>query len=177
MSNQETSATSGAPEETAAKQPEVMPSLEEMLQTAERKAQEHYDAWMYAKAETENIRRRGFEEADKARKFAVEGFSGELLAVKDALEAALAVESANLESLRSGVDLTLKQLSSVFTKFNIQEINPLGEKFDPHKHQAMAMVEADAEPNTVVMVMQKGYSLNERILRPALVSVAKAKDA
>lgn len=175
MSNQETSPTNEAPQ--APHETETMPSMEEMLQAAELKAQEHYDAWMYAKAETENIRRRGFEEADKARKFAVEGFSGELLAVKDALEATLAVENANLESLRSGVDLTLKQLSSVFAKFNIQEINPLGEKFDPHKHQAMAMVEADAEPNTVVMVMQKGYSLNDRILRPALVSVAKAKDA
>jgi molecular chaperone GrpE len=175
MSNQETSPVNEAPQATP--ETEVMPSLEEMLQAAELKAQEHYDAWMYAKAETENIRRRGFEEADKARKFAVEGFSGELLAVKDVLEAMLAVESANLESLRSGVDLTLKQLNSVFTKFNIQEINPLGEKFDPHKHQAMTMVEAGAEPNTVVMVMQKGYSLNDRILRPALVSVAKAKDA
>ncbi len=177
MSNQETSATPEMPETPSATQPEIMPSLEEMLQAVELKAQEHYDAWMYAKAETENIRKRGYEEADKARKYAVEGFSGELLAVKDALEATLAVENANLESLRNGVDLTLKQLSTVFSKFNIQEINPLGEKFDPHKHQAMAMVEADAEPNTVVMVMQKGYALNERILRPALVSVAKAKDA
>ncbi len=176
MSNQETSPETPGTTENAP-QGETMPSMEELLQAAELKAQEHYDAWMYAKAETENIRRRGHEEADKARKYAVENFSGELLAVKDALEATLAVESANLESLRSGVELTLKQLGNVFEKFKIQEINPLGEKFDPHKHQAMAMMEADAEPNTVVMVMQKGYALNERILRPALVSVAKAKDA
>jgi len=175
MSNQESSPANETPQTTP--EIEVMPSMDEMLQAAERKAQEHYDAWMYAKAETENIRRRGYDEADRARKFAVEGFSSELLAVKDALEATLAVENANLENLRSGVDLTLKQLSTVFTKFNVQEINPMGEKFDPHKHQAMAMLEAEAEPNTVVMVMQKGYSLNERILRPALVSVAKAKDA
>ena len=175
MSNQESSPANETPQTTP--ETEVMPSMDEMLQAAERKAQEHYDAWMYAKAETENIRRRGYDEADRARKFAVEGFSSELLAVKDALEATLAVENANLENLRSGVDLTLKQLSTVFTKFNVQEINPMGEKFDPHKHQAMAMLEADAEPNTVVMVMQKGYALNERILRPALVSVAKAKDA
>ena len=174
MSNQENSA---APEQQAEQQPEVMPSLEEMLQEAERKAQEHYDAWMYAKAESENIRRRGHEEADKARKFAVEGFSGELLAVKDALEMALAVENATLENLRSGVELTLKQLNNAFEKFKIEEINPAGQKFDPHKHQAMAMVEADAEPNTVVMVMQKGYQLHERVLRPAMVSVAKAKDS
>ena len=179
MSNQETSPLNESPQAAPGTAPETetMPSLEELLQAAELKAQEHYDAWMYAKAETENIRRRGHDEADKARKYAVENFSGELLAVKDALEATLAVESANLESLRSGVDLTLKQLSTVFEKFKIQEINPLGEKFDPHKHQAMTLVPSDAEPNTVVMVMQKGYALNERILRPALVSVAKAKDA
>ena len=178
MSNQEINAnpeTGNTPSEShASPGPETMPSLQEMLQEAERKAQEHYDAWMYAKAETENIRRRGHEEADKARKFAVENFSSELLAVKDALEMSLAAENASIESLKSGVELTLKQLATVFEKFKIAEINPLGEKFDPHKHQAMAMVEADAEPNTVVLVMQKGYQLNERILRPALVSVAKA---
>jgi len=179
MSNQENSA---APEQNPAPesaQPEVMPSLEESLKAAELKAQEHYDAWMYAKAETENIRRRGHQEAENARKYAVEGFSGELLAVKDALEAALAIENASLESLKSGVELTLKQLETVFGKFHIQEINPLGEKFDPHQHQAMTMVaaDADAEPNTVVLVMQKGYALHGRILRPALVSVAKPKDA
>ncbi len=173
--NPETESTPQANPESPA--PETMPSLEEMLKEAERKAQEHYDAWMYAKAETENIRRRGHEEADKARKFAVENFSGELLAVKDALEMSLAVENATLDSVKSGVELTLKQLASVFEKFKIAEINPLGEKFDPHKHQAMAMVEADAEPNTVVLVMQKGYQLNERILRPALVSVAKPKES
>lgn len=156
---------------------DAAPSPETLLKEAELKAQEHYDAWMYAKAEAENIRRRGHQEADNARKFAVEGFSGELLAVKDALEATLAAEGASLESLRSGVELTLKQLSAVFEKFKIQEINPAGQKFDPHFHQALAMVEADAEPNTVVMVMQKGYALHDRVLRPALVSVAKAKDA
>jgi molecular chaperone GrpE len=156
-------------------QVEVMPSLEEMLAEAERKAQEHYDAWMYAKAEAENIRRRAHEDTEKARKFALEKFSGELLSVKDSLDAALNVESATVESYKSGVELTQKQLSSVFEKFNIVELNPLGEKFDPHKHQAISMVEADAEPNTVVQVLQKGYTLHERVLRPALVMVAKAK--
>lgn len=175
MSNQENSASPEASE--SGEQAEVMPSVEESLKVAELKAQEHYDAWMYAKAETENIRRRGYQEADNARKFAIEGFSGELLAVKDALEATLASENASLESLRSGVDLTLKQLAMVFGKFQIQEINPVGEKFDPHQHQAMAMVEADAEPNTVVLTMQKGYALHGRVLRPALVSIAKPKDA
>jgi molecular chaperone GrpE len=176
MSNQEISnIPETEPPIPEAPAPETMPSLEETLKEAERKAQEHYDAWMYAKAETENVRRRGHEEADKARKFAVESFSSELLAVKDALEMALAAENAGIDSLRSGVELTLKQLSSVFEKFKIEEINPVGQKFDPHKHQAMAMVEADAEPNTVVMVMQKGYQLHERVLRPAMVSVAKAR--
>ena len=165
-------------DEATAEQPsgvEMMPSLEEMLQEAERKAQEHHDAWMYAKAEGENIRRRALEDMDKARKFALEKFSGELLAVKDSLEAALNVESATLESYKNGVELTLKQLSSVFEKFNLVEINPLGEKFDPNKHQAISAIEADAEPNTVISVLQKGYVLNDRILRPAMVMVAKAK--
>jgi molecular chaperone GrpE len=154
---------------------ETMPSLEEMLQAAERKAQEHYDAWMYAKAESENIRRRAQDDTEKARKFALEKFSSELLAVKDSLEAALIVESATLESYKSGVELTLKQLASVFEKFNVVEMNPSGEKFDPHKHQAISLVEAEAEPNTVVQVLQKGYTLHDRVLRPALVMVAKPK--
>lgn len=165
-------------DEATAGQPsgiEMMPSLEEMLQEAERKAQEHHDAWMYAKAEGENIRRRAMDDMDKARKFALEKFSGELLAVKDSLEAALNVEFATLESYKNGVELTLKQLSSVFEKFNLVEINPLGEKFDPNKHQAISAIEADAEPNTVISVLQKGYALNDRVLRPALVMVAKAK--
>ena len=154
---------------------ETMPSLEEMLQAAERKAQEHYDAWMYAKAESENIRRRAQDDTEKARKFALEKFSSELLAVKDSLEAALTVDTATLESYKNGVELTLKQLASVFEKFNVVEMNPSGEKFDPHKHQAISLVEAEAEPNTVVQVLQKGYTLHDRVLRPALVMVAKPK--
>jgi len=155
---------------------EVMPSLEEMLKEAERKAQEHYDAWMYAKAEGENIRRRSAEDVSKAQKFAVERFSNEMLAVKDSLEAGLAIQTENIESFKSGMELTLKQLSGVFEKFNISEINPLGEKLDPHKHQAIGMAESDQPANTVVSVMQKGYSLNDRVLRPALVMVAKGKE-
>ncbi|OIQ83965.1 protein GrpE [mine drainage metagenome] len=154
---------------------EIMPSLEELLQAAELKAQEHYDAWMYAKAESENIRRRAHEDTDKARKFALEKFSGELLAVKDSLEAALAVETEDIASYRNGIELTRKQLVSVFEKFNIAEVHPIGERFDPHRHQAISMIEADAEPNTVIQVLQKGYTLHDRVLRPALVMVAKAK--
>jgi molecular chaperone GrpE len=155
---------------------DVMPSLEEMLKEAERKAQEHYDAWMYAKAEGENIRRRAIEDVNKAHKFAVERFSNEILAVKDSLEAGLAVETATVESFKSGMELTLKQLSGVFEKFNISEINPIGEKFDAHKHQAIGMVDSDQPANTVIKVMQKGYTLNDRVLRPAMVMVAKAKE-
>ena len=167
----------GAAGEQPAHETETMPSLEEMLKQAELAAQEHHDAWLRAKAEAENIRRRAQTEVANAHKFAVESFSSELLAVKDSLEAALAVENATVESLKSGAELTLKQLVSVFDKFNVAEINPVDEKFDPHKHQAMGMVASDAVPNTVVTVLQKGYQLHDRVLRPALVMVAKAKDA
>lgn len=155
---------------------EIIPSMEEMLKEAERKAQEHYDAWMYAKAEGENIRRRAVEDVSKAHKYAVERFSNEMLAVKDSLEAGLAVETATVENFKSGMELTLKQLSGVFEKFNIKEINPVGEKFDAHKHQAIGMVDSEQPANTVVSVMQKGYALNDRVLRPAMVMVAKGKE-
>lgn len=154
---------------------EIIPNLADQLQASELKAQEHYDAWMYAKAEGENIRRRAIEDVSKAQKFAVERFSNEMLAVMDSLQAALAVENTTVESFKSGMELTLKQLTSVFEKFHITEINPVGEKLDPHKHQAISMIDSDQPANTVVSVMQKGYALNERILRPALVLVAKAK--
>ncbi|BCM24565.1 nucleotide exchange factor GrpE [Methyloradius palustris] len=146
-------------------------------QIAELEAQlaEQQAAVLYAKAEGENIRRRAADDIDKARKFALEKFSGELLAVRDSLEAALNIETGTLESYKNGVEITVKQLSHVFEKFHIVELNPVGEKFDPNKHQAISSVEADQEPNTVVSVLQKGYTLNDRVLRPALVMVAKAK--
>jgi molecular chaperone GrpE len=130
---------------------------------------------LYTKAEGENIRRRSIEDIDKARKFALEKFSNELLAVKDSLDSALLVESATVESYKDGVELTAKQLLSVFEKFNIAEVNPVDEKFDPNKHQAISTVESEGEPNTVLSVLQKGYTLNDRVLRPALVVVSKAK--
>ena len=178
MENQENQPQAQDNPSQAAETPtaEVMPSMDELLQAAERKAQEHYDAWMYAKAESENIRRRAADDVTKAQKFAVERFSNEMLAVKDSLEAGLSVTTENVESFKSGMELTLKQLSSVFEKFHIVEINPVGEKLDPHKHQAIGMIPSDQPANTVVSVMQKGYALNDRILRPALVMVAKAKD-
>jgi len=121
------------------------------------------------------MRRRAADDVDKARKFAVENFASELMAVKDSLEAALTVESPSVENMKDGVELTLKQLVAAFAKFNLNEISPLGEKFDPHQHQAIQMIESDQPANTVVTVLQKGYRLHERTLRPALVMVAKGK--
>jgi len=156
---------------------DVIPSLEEQLRAAELKAAEHHDAWLRAKAEGENIRRRAQEDITKASKFAVEKFAGELLAVKDSLEAALANDNQTVDTFKSGVELTLRQLIAAFEKSSLAEINPLGEKFDPHKHQAISQLEAPegTEPNIVLTVLQKGYALHERVIRPALVVVSKAK--
>ena len=162
-------------ETTAAAVAAAPPTLEELLQKAEAAAQEHRDAFLRAKAETENMRKRAQIDIANAHKYAVENFATELVAVKDSLEAALATENASAENLKSGVELTLKQLQAAFEKFNVAEENPLNQKFDPHRHQAISMIESDAEANTVVSVLQKGYRLNERVIRPALVSVAKAK--
>ncbi len=128
---------------------------------------------LYIKAEGENIRRRAMDDIDKARKFALEKFSNELLAVKDSLDAAVLIEATDVQSYKNGIEITIKQLASVFEKFNIAEVNPVGEKFDPHKHQAISILENSGEPNTVTSVLQKGYTLNDRVLRPALVMVAK----
>lgn len=173
VSSQELPPADSAPEAEIAV--DITPSLEETLRKAELNAEEHHDAWLRAKAETENVRRRAQEDIAKASKFAVERFAGELLAVKDSLEAALATETPSIDSMKAGTELTLKQLVSAFEKSGLTEINPIGEKFDPHRHQAISMVEANQEPNTVVSVLQKGYLLADRVLRPALVMVAKAK--
>ncbi len=163
--------------EASQTQKEIMPSLEELLKAAELQAAEHHDAWLRAKAETENMRRRATEDVDKARRFAVESFAGELLAVKDSLESALAAESPSVENMKDGVELTLKQLTAVFARFSLVDVDPLGDKFDPHLHQAIQVVDSDRPANTVVTVLQKGYRLHERTLRPALVMVSKGPDA
>ena len=155
----------------------AQPDWEHLLKEAEIKAAEHHDAWIRAKAETENIRKRAQTDVSNAHKYAIENFSAQLLTVMDSLDAALAVENATIENFKSGMELTQKQLISVFDKFNIKAIDPKGEKFDPHQHQAMCMIDSEQPPNTVVQVMQKGYKLHERIIRPALVSVSKAKDS
>jgi len=156
---------------------ETMPSLEQLLKKAELDAEEHRDAWLRAKADAENIRKRAQIDITNAHKYAIENFSIELLAVMDSLEAALAVENATVDNFKNGMELTLKQLTAAFEKFNIKLINPQGEKFDPHLHQAICTVDSDLPPNTVVQVMQKGYVLNDRVIRPALVTVSKAKGA
>ena len=158
-------------------QPAVDPvpaELEQKLAAALEEAEKLRGEWLRAKAETENVRRRSAEDVTKAHRFGVEGFAGALLAVKDSLDAALAVENATVESFKKGVEITSKQLDSVFDKFAIKSLDPKGEKFDPHRHQAISQVDSDQEPNTVVAVLQKGYLLHDRVLRPALVTVAKA---
>ena len=154
-----------------------VPSLESKLAEALALAEKHKDEWLRAKAETDNIRRRSAEDVLKAQKFGVEKMADALLAVKDSLDAALVVESPSLESFKEGIDITARQLTSVFERFSIAEINPAGAKFDPTKHQAIAALESEQEPNTVLNVMQKGYTLHDRVLRPALVTVSKAKPA
>jgi len=144
------------------------------LAIAEAAAVSAKDDWLRAKAETDNIRRRSAEDVIKAQKYGVEKIADALLAVKDSMDAALKVASPSVESYQEGVELTARQLTSVFEKFSIKEVDPVGEKFDPTKHQAIASVESDFAPNTVVAVMQKGYTLHERVLRPALVTVSKS---
>ncbi|MBL8513591.1 MAG: nucleotide exchange factor GrpE [Betaproteobacteria bacterium] len=163
--------------------PEAAPPVEEnrqeaietLLASANAKAAENYDNFLRAKAEMENIRRRSAEEVLKANKFGVEKIAEALLAVKDSMDAALKVENPSVESYKTGVELTARQLAQVFEKFSIVELNPAGPKFDPTRHQAIAAIESDQPANTVVDVMQRGYLLHDRVLRPALVAVAKEK--
>ena len=150
-------------------------SLEALLSEAQGKIEQQRDAMMRAVAEAENARKRVQAEAASSQKYAVERFAESLLPVVDSLEAALATAKDSPQALREGVELTLRQLKAAFQKAKLAEIAPApGERFDPHRHQAMAAVPAEADANTVVSVMQKGYALHERVLRPALVTVAKA---
>jgi molecular chaperone GrpE len=144
-------------------------SLEDLLAEAQAKIEEQRERMLRAVAETENVRKRLQAEAAQSQKYALERFAEGLLPVMDSLEAALAAKDT------SGVEITLKQLQGALEKGQIRQIDPkAGERFDPHRHQAMAAVEAKAEPNTIISVMQKGYLLHDRVLRPALVTVAKS---
>jgi len=164
-----------APAAPAAPEVAPAPAVQEPPDFEARLA-EMSDSYLRAKAEGENIRRRADEEVSKARRFAVEGFADSLLPVKDSLEAALAIPSATPEQLLEGVHATLRQLSSALERNKVLEINPpAGTKFDPHQHQAISVVPAEQEANTVVTVLQKGYLIAERVLRPALVTVSAPK--
>lgn len=176
--------TPAAPEQAQAHPTETLAegsmTLEQQLVELQAKHTEVSDAYLRAKAEAENIRRRADEEISKARKFAVESFAESLLPVRDSLEAALATHTAKpdtpVETVLEGVQATLRQLASALERNKVLEINPAaGAKFDPNVHQAISMVPAEQEANTVVGVLQKGYSIAERVLRPALVTVAAPK--
>jgi molecular chaperone GrpE len=159
-----------------AKAADPAPDIAALLKKAEDEALELKDAWLRSRADIENIRKQSVSDVAKAYKYAVEKFAEELLPVRDSLESTLAAAGAAPEALRAGVELTLKQLTAAFDKAQIKEISPAGQKFDPHFHQAMAMVDSDQPAHTVVNVFQKGYLLNDRVMRPALVAVAKAPE-
>jgi len=158
----------------AAQSPE--PGLEEQLSATEAKLAEMHDAFMRAKAEADNIRRRAQEDVSKAHKFAIESFAEAMVPVRDSLEMALKVEAPTVESIKEGVEMTLKQLTAAFEKNRLVEVMPQpGDKLDPNKHQAVAVVPSEQEANTVVAVLQKGYMIADRLLRPAIVTAAQPK--
>ncbi|CAG9176867.1 nucleotide exchange factor GrpE [Cupriavidus pampae] len=151
---------------------DLVAQLTQQVADLEAKAKEHYDMFLRATADGENIRRRAQDDVAKAHKFAIENFADNLLPVMDSLAAALADNTNDIVKLREGVELTARQLASAFERGKIVELNPVGEKFDPHRHQAISMVPSEQEPNTVVNVLQRGYLIADRVLRPALVTVS-----
>lgn len=153
------------------------PDIAALLKKAEDEAADLKDAWLRARADTENVRKQAAKDVARAHKFAIENFARDLLPVKDALEAALATGAAAPDALKSGVELTLRQLDAAFEKAQIAAVDPVGARFDPNVHQAMTTVEDDAPANTVAQVFQKGYVLNDRVLRPAMVAVVRPKGA
>ena len=153
----------------------VEATLQAALADAEARAAALQEEFLRAKAETENMRRRAQEDVSKAHKFAIESFAEYLLPVIDSLEAALADSSGDMAKVKEGVALTLRQLNAALEKGRVVPINPVGEKFDPHRHQAISMVPSEQEANTVVAVLQKGFLIADRVLRPALVTVTQAK--
>jgi molecular chaperone GrpE len=157
---------------------QATPDLAAQLAEARAKQAELTDAFLRAKADAENIRRRAEEDMAKARKFAIESFAESLLPVKDSLEAAIAIPDASTDKVLEGVHATLRQLATALERNKVVEINPPpAAKFDPHSHQAISVVPAEQEPNTIVTVLQKGYAISERVLRPALVTVSSAQQA
>jgi molecular chaperone GrpE len=155
-------------------------ALTSLLEDARSKADEHWEQCIRLQAELENLRKRGERDISNARKFALERFSQELLPVRDSLEMGIsAADGENIDpaKLKEGTELTLKMLTAAMEKFGIREINPQDQRFDPEYHQAMSMQpRQDVEPNTVVTVVQKGYLLNDRLIRPAMVIVSREAD-
>ena len=164
-------------EEMAFEEEEIVKSEEHLLEQlalAEKKAQENWEMLLRTKAEMENLRKRTEKDLENAHKYGMEKFVNEMLPVKDSMEMGLAAEEASVESLHEGMKLTMNMFNSTFEKLGVKEVNPENEPFDPELHQAMTMQEvADVEANTVIAVMQKGYLLNDRLVRPAMVMVSK----
>ncbi len=156
---------------------EPVQELDQQLEDAQQQAAEYHDKMLRMQAEMENLRKRTERDVSNAHKYAVEKFANDLLQVKDSLELGLSTEDINIEKLQEGTELTLKMLCNSFEKFSLEEVNPVGEAFDPNLHEAMTMQEsADHKPNTVLTVVQKGYTLHGRLIRPAMVIVAKAAE-
>ena len=171
----QTEAAPPGTEQSAAPSPEATPPGDQIA-ALQAQVNELSDAYLRAKAETENIRRRSEEEVSKARKFAIEAFAESLLPVKDSMEAAVAMPDASTEQVLEGVHATLRQLAAALERNKVLPIAPpAGTRFDPHHHQAISVVPADQEAGTVVTLLQKGYLIADRVLRPALVTVAAAK--
>lgn len=153
----------------------ALPSVEAQLLAAQAEAADFRDQLLRARADAENVRRRAQEDVTKAHKFAVESFAENLLPVLDSLEAAAGDKSGDVAKLQEGVELTLRQLRTALERGKVTVLEPVGQKFDPHQHQAISMVPSEQEANTVVQVLQKGYLIADRVLRPALVTVSAAK--
>lgn len=166
-----------ADESSGSEESDRVQELEEKLREAEEKAEENWNQFLRARAEMENARRRLQKDVEQAKRQGLEKLAGELLPVKDSLEMGLAAAqeaNADVAKLSEGTELTLKMLAQALEKFEVEEIEPMGKKFDPERHEAMAtQPSAEHEPSTVIHVVQKGYMLNDRLLRPAMVIVSK----
>ena len=167
---------SATPDGSTADADGVAPDIQAQLQAALADSAQAKDALLRALADGENMRKHAQSDLSNAYKYAIEGFAANLLPVRDTLEMALADNASSTEQIKLGVDLTLKNLASAFDKAKIVEVNPLNQKFDPNKHQAVSQVPSDQPANTVVQVFQKGYLLQDRVLRPAMVAVTMAKN-
>ena len=166
-----------APEDAAesVSNEKVEHELDEQLESAQQQVADYHDKMLRMQAEMDNLRKRTERDVSNAHKYAVEKFANELLQVKDSLELGLSAEDIDVAKLQEGTELTLKMLGNVFEKFSIKEVDPVGEVFDANLHEAMTLQEsAEHEPNTVLTVVQKGYTLHGRLIRPAMVIVSKA---